>query len=388
MRQKGVMINKAQVAIIKSRSYNNDHVYKDIKRSVDLLGGINRFVKKGDKVLLKPNLLSAKPPEAGITTHPAVIKAVAKLVMDAGGTPFIGDSPGGRAINFEKVAAATGMKQAADELGIKLVEFRNPVEMSATNGGIFKKLNVAKEAVDADVIISLPKLKTHVQMFLTLGVKNMFGCIIGLQKAQWHFKAGVDRKYFAAMLLELYSLLKPSLTIVDGIVAMEGDGPGSAGKLRNLGLVFAGQDAVALDTVICNALGVRNEELPILVAAKEKGIGITEMEKIDVLGERLEDVSIHDFIRPKMIDVMFGPSMLKKFFMNNITSKPVEDKKMCTLCSKCIEACPTDIISIKGKRLNFDYDKCIRCFCCLEVCPEGAMQVKQGPLLKLFSYFS
>ncbi len=382
------MINKAQAAIVKSRSYNNDHVYKDIKSAVDLLGGINRFVKKGNKVLLKPNLLSAKPPEAGITTHPAVIKAVAKLVIDAGGTPFIGDSPGGRSINFEKVAAVTGMKQAAGELGIELVEFRNAIELSATNGGIFKKLNVAKEAVDADVIINLPKLKTHVQMFLTLGVKNMFGCIIGLQKAQWHFKAGVDRKYFAAMLLELYSLLKPSLTIVDGIVAMEGDGPGSGGKLRNLGLVFAGSDAVALDTVICNALGVKNEELPILAAAKEKGIGITEMEKIDVLGERLEDVSIHDFIRPKMIDVMFGPSLLKKFLMNNITSKPIEDRKMCTLCSKCIEACPTDIISIKGKRLNFDYDKCIRCFCCLEVCPEGAMQVKQGPLLKLLSYFS
>lgn len=382
------MINKPQVAIVKAGSYNDNHVYKDIKNAVDLLGGINRFVKKGNKVLLKPNLLSAKPPEAGITTHPAVIKAVAKLVMDAGAIPFIGDSPGGRAINFEKVAAITGMKQAADELGIKLVEFKNSMELSATNGGIFKKLNVAKEAVDADVIINLPKLKTHVQMFLTLGVKNMFGCIIGLQKAQWHFKAGVDRKYFAAMLVELYSLLKPSLTIVDGIVAMEGDGPGSAGKLRNLGLVFAGTDAVALDTVICNALSIKEEELPILAAAKEKGIGITEMEKIDVLGERLEDVRIHDFIRPKMIDVMFGPNLLKKFLMNNITSKPIEDRKMCTLCSKCIEACPTDIISIQNKRLDFNYDKCIRCFCCLEVCPEGAMQVKQGALLKLFSYFS
>lgn len=382
------MINKPQVAIVKAGSYNDNHVYKDIKNAVDLLGGINRFVKKGNKVLLKPNLLSAKPPEAGITTHPAVIKAVAKLVMDAGAIPFIGDSPGGRAINFEKVAGITGMKQAADELGIKLVEFKNSMELSATNGGIFKKLNVAKEAVDADVIINLPKLKTHVQMFLTLGVKNMFGCIIGLQKAQWHFKAGVDRKYFAAMLLELYSLLKPSLTIVDGIVAMEGDGPGSAGKLRNLGLVFAGTDAVALDTVICNALGIKEDDLPILVAAKEKGIGITEMEKIDVLGERLKDVSINDFIRPKMIDVMFGPNLLKKFLMNNITSKPIEDRKMCTLCSKCIEACPTDIISIQNKRLEFNYDKCIRCFCCLEVCPEGAMQVKQGALLKLFSYFS
>ncbi len=382
------MINKAQVAIVKAGSYNDEQAYKDIKNAVGLLGGINRFVKKGNKVLLKPNLLSAKPPEAGITTHPAVIKAVAKLVMEAGAIPFIGDSPGGRSINFEKVATVTGMKQAADELGIKLVEFRNSVELSATNGGIFKKLNVAKEAVDADVIINLPKLKTHVQMFLTLGVKNMFGCIIGLQKAQWHFKAGVDRKYFAAMLVELYSLLKPSLTIVDGIVAMEGDGPGSAGKLRNLGLVFAGIDAVAVDTVICNALGIKEDDLPILVAAKEKGIGITEIEKIDVIGERLKDISIHDFIRPKMIDVMFGPNLLKKFFMNNITSKPIENRKMCTLCSKCIEACPTDIISIQNKRLAFDYDKCIRCFCCLEVCPEGAMQVKQGALLKLFSYFS
>lgn len=382
------MINKPQVAIVKAGSYNDEQAYKDIKNAVDLLGGINRFVKKGNKVLLKPNLLSAKPPETGITTHPAVIKAVAKLVLEAGGIPFIGDSPGGRAVNFEKVAGITGMKQVVDELGIKLVEFKNSVELPATNGGVFKKLNVAKEAVDADVIINLPKLKSHVQMFLTLGVKNMFGCIIGLQKAQWHFKAGVDRKYFAAMLLELYSLLKPSLTIVDGIVAMEGDGPGSAGKLRNLGLVFAGSDAVALDTVICNALGIKEDDLPILAAAKEKGIGITEMDKIDVLGERLKDVSIHDFIRPKMIDVMFGPNLLKKFLMNNITSKPIEDRKMCTLCSKCIEACPTDIISIQNKRLNFDYDKCIRCFCCLEVCPEGAMQVKQGPLLKLFSYFS
>lgn len=293
--------------------------------------------------------------------------------MEAGGIPFIGDSPGGRSINFEKVAVTSGMRHVADELGIDIVEFRNSVELSATNGSILKKLNVAKEAVDADVIINLPKLKTHVQMFLTLGVKNMFGCIIGLQKTQWHFKAGVDRKHFATMLVELYSLLKPSLTIVDGVVAMEGDGPGSRGKLRNLGLVFAGPDAIALDTVICNALNIKNDEIPILIAAREKGIGISDIEKIDILGERLEDVRIHDFIRPKMIDVMFGPNVLKRFFMNNVTSKPIEDRKICTLCSKCIDACPTVIISIKNKRLVFNYEKCIRYFCCYEVCPEGAI---------------
>src|SRR3990170_873835 len=180
---------KPDVVITKCGDYKNEEAYRAIKGAVDLLGGIGAFVKKGERILLKPTLLSAKPSEAAVTTHPAVVRAVIQLVQEAGATPVVGDSPGiGSA---EKVAQKCGIAAVAKEFGVEIINLAASTSIENPNGKTFKRLELSKEAIEVDGIINLPKLKTHAQMFLTLGVKNMFGCVVGARKPQWHMAAGV-----------------------------------------------------------------------------------------------------------------------------------------------------------------------------------------------------
>jgi len=368
------------VSIQKANEYKKITVSKAIKKAIDDLGGINKFVKRGNSVLLKPNLLSAKSPETAATTHPSVVEAVGELVKDCGAKVFIGDSP---AIgNWGNIIQTTGMTKIAQRLGAKLIHFDTPVQAQKNKIHRFKFLEITKEALKADVMINLPKLKTHTQMYLTLGVKNLFGCVVGKKKAQRHMEAGKDSRQFARMLVEIYGSISPALTIMDGIVGMEGNGPGS-GPPKSIGLILASTDAVALDRIVCEILGAKKEKLLTLAAAKELGYGNTELKYIQTIGEDLNRAKIHSFRFPVMTDVEFGPLFLRKLITDLVTSKPKEDRKQCTLCGFCSEACPPKIIKIKGKKLSIEYDDCIRCYCCIEVCPEGAMKVKQGILTKL-----
>ena len=366
-----------QVSAVKTKHYNYSEVYDGVKKSVALLGGIDKFVKRGSRVLIKPNLLASKSPDDSVTTHPLFVKAVVNLVKDAGGIPYIGDSPS--LLSLKKVAKKTGMEDVAMETGAKILEFDESVTIKRENGNIFKSLEIAKELNEIDAIINLPKLKTHVQMYLTLGVKNLFGCIIGKRKAQWHLKAGVNNIYFAKMLVELYEYIKPSLTIVDGIRGMEGDGP-SGGHPRDIGLIFAGADAVAVDTMICHILGGDFKKFYTYTVARERNAGVTDIEKIELLGERIENILVRDFKFPTVIiDANFSNyPFIGRHLRNFLISKPREDRETCTLCSFCIEACPPQVIKKGNGRLIFNYDECIRCFCCSEVCPEDAMKVRQG----------
>ncbi|MGD9034669.1 MAG: DUF362 domain-containing protein, partial [Desulfobacteraceae bacterium] len=190
------------VSLVQCESYAPETIEAAVRGAVDLLGGIKKFVRPGDQVLLKPNLLSARPPERRITTDPQMVLAVARLVREAGGEPFIGDSPALEPLR--RVAVKTGMAEIANQLGIKLVPFTQPIRVATPEGSLFKKLEIAPEAMDADVVINLPKLKTHSQMLLTLGVKNLFGTVVAQRKAEWHYMAGVDRDTFASLLLDIY----------------------------------------------------------------------------------------------------------------------------------------------------------------------------------------
>jgi len=371
-----------QVSAVKTEQYNYSEVYNGVKKSVVLLGGIDKFVKKGSRVLIKPNLLSSKSPDDAVTTHPVFVKAVINLVKEAGGIPYIGDSPS--LLSLKKVTKKTGMEDVATETGAQILEFVESVTINRDNGNIFKSLEIAKELKEIDVIINLPKLKTHVQMYLTLGVKNLFGCIIGKRKAQWHLKAGVNNIYFAKMLVELYEYIKPSLTIVDGIRGMEGDGP-SGGHPRDIGLIFAGADAVAVDTMICHILGGDFKKFYTYTVARERNAGITDIDKIELLGEKIGNILVRDFKFPTaVVDANFSNyPFIGKHIRNFLISKLKEDRETCTLCSFCIEACPPQVIKKGNGRLIFNYDECIRCFCCSEVCPEDAMKVRQGFLYRL-----
>ncbi len=376
-------MNSPDVVIKKCNDYVNEEVYRIVKESVDLLGGIGAFIKKGERILLKPNLLSAKPPDAAVTTHPAVVRAVIQLVREAGATPVVGDSPGiGSA---EKVAQKCGIAAVAKEFGVEIINLAQSISVENPNGKTFKRLELSKEAIEVDGIINLPKLKTHAQMFLTLGVKNMFGCVVGARKPQWHMAAGVDTHAFARMLIDTYLFLKPRLTIVDGIVGMEGNGPGSAGDPRRLGLIFAAVDCIALDRVITEVLGAEADALLTTKVAEEDEIGVTDINEINILGEGIEDVKIHDFKFPPLVGAEFRlPFSLHSYLRKPLTARPSINNKQCTLCNMCVDICPPGIMT-KTDKINIDDDKCIRCFCCLEICPEGAISVKDGWLKRLIA---
>ena len=374
---------QTDVALKACGGYEPPRVKESIASLIDLMGGINKFVTPGDSVLLKPNMLAPAAPEKAVTTHPAVVRAVAELVMDAGGKPFIADSPA--VPGFAITAKQTGLGEVAKSLGIPIFDLKDSTEFKAEDKRLFRMLELSRHALEADRIINLPKFKTHAQMYLTGGVKNTFGCVVGNRKAQWHFKAGIDRIFFARMLVEVHHAVNPDLTVLDGILAMEGDGPGTGGTPRHVGLLAAATDAVALDRIMLDIAGGEPDNFFVMRAAAEFGIGETDPSRIRVLGDSVARFKQQDFHFPKIGKVIFGPKIFQRFVLNNFTAKPMENSSKCTLCNKCIEICPTKTIAAKDGKLAFDYDKCIRCFCCVEVCPEGAMKPVTPLLLKIVS---
>jgi uncharacterized protein (DUF362 family)/NAD-dependent dihydropyrimidine dehydrogenase PreA subunit len=354
-----------------------------IKEVLEPLGGMGAFVKRGDKVLLKPNLLSGKHPDTCVTTHPSLVKAVTQLVQEAGGIPAIGDSPGVGGLG--RVAAEAGIAEVAEELGCPLVEFKDVAEIKTDAAYIFRRFELAKTVLETDVIINLPKVKTHTQTLLTLGVKNIFGCIPGMRKAQWHLKAGNNHSYFAGMLAELCQIVKPALTIVDGVNGMEGNGP-SNGDPRPLGLILAGANPHALDATICQIIGVPPEELLTLQAAHERGFEGTDPQRIEVLGQQVKDLAVSPFRLPARFDVQWNlPGFIKRPLKNIFTPKPIITRDLCKACGACAEACPPQAISLSDKKVEIDYHQCIRCYCCQEVCPEGAVRIQEGWVRRLAS---
>ena len=371
---------KSTVSIVKCQNYDERNVLGGLRQSIDLIGGIGAFVKQGSRVLLKPNLLFGKSPEKAVTTHPAILRGMIQIVREVGGVPFIGDSPS--VGSLMRTAEKAGIKAVANEMKCALVEFNNPVLPSQRKGKIFKQLEIDRTVLEADVVINLPKFKTHSLTLLTLGVKNLFGCIPGPRKALWHLKAGEDRKTFAQILVDIYQVVQPSLTILDGIVRMEGNGPNS-GQPIPLGLILASTDSVSLDQITCDLLGISRKSLLTTRVAIEQGLG---KEEIEVVGERVVDMKIPRFQFPTRSQPDWNlPGFLRRALKNALTSKPVVQEEVCNACNRCAEICPPKALSRQGKDLVFDYGRCIRCLCCLEVCPEGAITIKQGWALKLVS---
>ncbi|HIK46832.1 MAG TPA: DUF362 domain-containing protein [Leptolyngbyaceae cyanobacterium M65_K2018_010] len=245
------------VSLMSAQSYQIPDLRQSLQQLLDPLGGIGAFVKPGDRVLLKPNLLTAARPTQACTTRPEVVYAVAELVQAAGGKPFLGDSPAfGSAYG---VARANGLLPLAQALDLPIVELHG--HRYATDNPEFDHLRLSKEAMEADVVINLPKVKSHVQLTVTLGVKNCFGCVPGKMKAWWHLEAGKDGQRFGTMLVETARLINPALTLVDGIVGHEGNGP-SRGAPRPLGVLAAGPNVFAVDRALVEILGVDPGAVP------------------------------------------------------------------------------------------------------------------------------
>lgn len=373
------------VSLVRCETYEYEVLEAAVRRVVELSGGISSFVKSGDRVLLKPNLLSAHTPERRTTTDPGVVHAVARLVLEAGGRPFIGDSPG--LDPFRRVAAKTGMVEIARRLGIELVELTQPTPVSTPEGSVFRQLEIASQALEADVVINLPKLKTHSQMFLTLGVKNLFGTIVAQRKAEWHHMVGVDRNTFASLHLDIYLTVKPALTILDGVWGMEGHGP-SNGRPRQLNLIAASKDAVALDVSTCHLLGVPLRSFPLYRAAHARGIGETDLSRISYAGASPEAFDIQDFKVPILDYLGIIPGFFDWFTTRFLVSKPIQTGDSCVGCGKCSEICAAGAIKLETTKVTFDYDRCIRCYCCQEMCPQDSIHFHKGQLVRLLNRFN
>ena len=298
------------VSLIRATSYDRDQLRESIKTLLEPLGGMAAFVKPGDRVLLKPNLLTGARPTKECVTRPEIVYWVAKLVREAGGTPFLGDGPAfGSA---RGVAKANGYLPLVEELNLPIVEFSGKRYEVVSKD--FNHLLLSKEAMEADVVINLPKVKSHVQLTLTMGVKNLFGCVPGKMKAWWHMEAGKDQARFGAMLVETARTIAPNLTILDGIIGHEGNGP-SGGEPRALGILGASNNVFALDRAIVEILSVDPAIVPTIVASQQLGL-CPDLSEITFPHCRPEDLRLDDWRLPeKMMPIDFGaPRVLKSTF--------------------------------------------------------------------------
>lgn len=254
------------VSLIRAQSYHLPELRQSLLEVLAPLGGLEAFVKPGDRVLLKPNLLTGSRPTQECTTRPELVYAVAQLVKEAGGNPFLGDSPAFGSAHG--VAKANGLLPLAQELNLPIVELHG--HRYPTENPEFDHLRLSKEAMEADVVINLPKVKSHVQLTVTLGVKNLFGCVPGKMKAWWHMEAGKDVQRFGTMLAETARVLDPALTIVDGILGHEGNGP-SGGEPRALGVLAASPNVFAIDRAMVEVLGVDPLAVPTVAQSLRLG---------------------------------------------------------------------------------------------------------------------
>jgi uncharacterized protein (DUF362 family)/Pyruvate/2-oxoacid:ferredoxin oxidoreductase delta subunit len=371
------------VTLEKVATYDRTAVKEGLFRLLEPLGGMGAFVRPGERVLLKPNMLAGKTPEKAVTTHPEVLRGVIGLVREAGGIPLVGDSPGIGL--FKGVLEKSGMLEVVNDCGAEAVEFAS--SLTVTGNGVFKRFELARPYLEADRIINLPKLKTHEMMTITCAVKNLFGAVVGPAKAGWHLKAGADRELFARLLLEIYLLRQPDLNIVDAITAMEGDGPGS-GDPRHVGLLIAGVNPVAVDLIAAEILGIPRKLLYVERAAERLGLDGSDRSTIRAVGVPLDEAGVENFRLPHISDVQWGlPTFHKNRLRHYLTSRPAAIPETCRLCGICRDACPPHAITISGGKLHFDYQRCIRCFCCRELCPDGALTVVEGRLLRIMKKY-
>jgi len=390
---------KSAVALVRCDTYDEAAVEKAVREGLELIGGVSRFIKPGEKIVMKPNVLLGRKPGSCVCTHPAVFKAVGRVLLEAGAIVSGGDSSG-----FGTCAAnmgGSGLKQAAEDIGVTLADFDNGRVAARSEGLVCKRFVVANGVLDADGVVSLPKLKTHGLTTYTGAIKNTFGCIPGLLKTQHHARYP-DVNDFSAMLVDLNMLVRPRLFIMDGVMAMEGNGPNS-GAPRHLGVILFSTDPVALDAVACRIIDLDPALVPTSGPGERAGLGTYHDGNITVLGGTVGEFVCKDFrverkrrmfvqatgrgggIRETLKERAF--SFIKKRFCQ----RPVIDKDTCTRCGLCVTSCPLTPKAVNWVRGDessppaHDYNRCIRCFCCQEFCSAGAISVEEPRLVRVLS---
>jgi uncharacterized protein (DUF362 family)/NAD-dependent dihydropyrimidine dehydrogenase PreA subunit len=318
------------------------------------------------RVLLKPNLLSGKSPHKAVNSHPQLVRVLGEIFLEKACDVYVGDSPGYE--STERALRNSGIMSVAHELRLKIAPFDKRVIKKSHGISPYREFLFGEDPASFDLIVNIPKLKTHAMMGLTLGVKNMFGFVPRFEKAKWHLKAGREPLLFAGILIDICRLVNPSVTIMDGVLAMDGDGPAS-GRPRELGVIAVSRDALALDAFIERCLALPSP-LPLMRLALDKGL-LEETEMVD-----LGMPPIKDFILPKTMDVGWNlPGAVRHTMKALFVRKPKCAQDLCRQCGVCAEVCPASAIKTDEEFPAFDYKKCIRCYCCQEMCPHGAIKV-------------
>ncbi len=373
-------MEKTKISLSKCDSYHLKSVQNAVNNCLENIGGLSSFIKPGNSVLIKPNMLQAKAPEEALTTHPAVIEAIINAVRDVGGIPMVGDSPGASIHDLKDFWETTGYAEVCRRLKVELVNFeKSGVYLRERNG---KKYYIAKPVLDCDLIINVPKIKTHGLTIFTCAVKNMYGVIPGIKKTEYHSTAPRPSD-FAEIVVDIYALSQPQLNIVDGVVGMDGNGP-SAGNPKQLGMILASEDGVALDSFICHILGKKPSKIPINQIAHEQNLGETIIDNINVLGEI---PTITDFKWPSGLSTSLDmiPAPLARSLMKLFWSRPAIDPEKCIKCGNCIKSCPVDALTSGVYIPEFDYGECISCLCCMEMCPEKAVYLDKSLIFRILS---
>lgn len=310
---KVLAMNQVKVSLIKCPDYNERTVEAALMKHFELLGGIDSFVSRGDKVLIKPNMIAPRPAECATQTDPAVIVGLAKLLVDYGAKPFVGDSPAWA--NTMACAKAIGIIEPLKKLGVEIRQLDEPVKRRLET--CRTRVGISRYALEADKIINLPKLKTHQQLVVTIAVKNMFGCVSGKAKAVWHYKKGETFEEFCTMLIDIYKLLNPVITIVDAVVAMEGPGP-IRGKPRHLGWMAASVDPIAAETVCCRLIGCNPEDLPVIKTAQKLRFGCSNEQNIEAAGDLDPIKEQVELEAAQLIPLRFSPLRIIKSIIRQI----------------------------------------------------------------------
>lgn len=378
----------ATVSLIRLDGYDDDAaVLAALRQALAPFGGMGGIVRPGQKVLLKPNLVAPSHPDLAVTTHPAILRAVIRLVKEAGATALVGDGPG--VGDTRSAAKGSGLLDVIKAEGALLADFNDTEVYENQDNRIARRLHLTSHLRQADVLITLPKLKTHVQMAYTGALKNQFGLIPGSAKGQFHFRLQ-NRDHLADLMIDINRLAQPTLAIMDAVVAMEGPGP-SGGTPRHLGALVVGTDLTAVDTVCCAMIGLSTKDVPIALAAQRAGFGVVDLDDITIVGGNLDDFRKGDFVLVKapgnIMRILPLPGSMLRWLRRELTPRPEINPDRCIHCRRCEHGCPVRPPAIlplaePGRQVN---DRtCIRCYCCHEFCPVKAIDLKRSRLERLF----
>lgn len=348
------------------------------------LDDIGCDIDSKSRVVIKTNLLKRHKPEDAVTTHPKVIEAVIRYLQNKGVTDItIADSPGGpyNTTILKVVYGASGIEEVSKATGAKLNYDVNSHDVFNEDGIILKQFTVCDYITNADVVIDCAKLKTHQMTGFTGAVKNLFGCIPGTKKVEYHYRMP-ELKDFSTMLLDLALYIKPYCSIIDGVYGMEGEGP-SAGNPRKVGAIIASKSATHADMAGITLMGMDPMDICTIQRAKERGLITGELDNdTELVGDSIEQFIVKDFVPAptKEVKLFKGrvPKFLEKPLEKLFTTQPVIMEDICVKCGVCRDSCPPHAISMDGGYPKIDRSLCIKCYCCHELCPKKAIKVSRG----------